>query len=84
MLINVREYRRGNQKREIKINWQHRVHKTKHYTQTNTNHKELRTYVLCVYCTFLAIVLVNSRYNLIIFSVYMCCPYEGGLPIKLA
>jgi hypothetical protein len=27
--INVREYRRGNQKRTIQRNWQHRVHKTK-------------------------------------------------------
>jgi hypothetical protein len=27
--INVREYRRGNQKWTIKRNWQHRVHKTK-------------------------------------------------------
>jgi len=28
-MINVREYRRGNQKRTIQRNWQHRVHKTK-------------------------------------------------------
>jgi hypothetical protein len=28
-LINVREYRRGNQKKEIQRNWQHRLHKTK-------------------------------------------------------
>ena len=27
--INVREYRRANQKWTIKRNWQHRVHKTK-------------------------------------------------------
>ena len=27
--INVREYRRSNQKRTIQRNWQHRVHKTK-------------------------------------------------------
>ena len=27
--INVREHRRGNQKRTIQRNWQHRVHKTK-------------------------------------------------------
>jgi len=48
--MNAREYRRGNQKWTIQINWQHRVHKTKktnqkrnpifvghHYTQTNKN-----------------------------------------------
>jgi hypothetical protein len=29
MEINVREYRRGNPKRTIQRNWQHRVHKTK-------------------------------------------------------
>ena len=28
-LLNVREYRRGNQKRTIQKNWQRRVHKTK-------------------------------------------------------
>jgi len=27
--INVREYRRANQKRTIQRDWQHRVHKTK-------------------------------------------------------
>ena len=27
--MNVREYRRSNQKRTIQRNWQHRVHKTK-------------------------------------------------------
>jgi predicted membrane protein len=27
--INVREYRRGNQKKAFQRNWQHRVHKTK-------------------------------------------------------
>jgi hypothetical protein len=47
--INVREYRRGNQKWTIQRNWQHRVHKTKknkknnticvgnHYAKTNTS-----------------------------------------------
>jgi hypothetical protein len=48
--INVREFRRGNQKWTIQRNWQHRVHKTKktkqkhnticvgnHYMQINTN-----------------------------------------------
>jgi len=47
--INVRKYRRGNQKRTIQRNWQNRVHKATekkskhnticvghHYTQTNT------------------------------------------------
>ena len=58
MKINVREYRRGNQKLTIQINWQHRVHKMKknkpksqhnmsghHYIQTNTinvNKKSLK------------------------------------------
>jgi hypothetical protein len=50
-ILNVREYRRDNQKRTIQRNWQHRVHNKKkknkikhnticvghHYTQTNTN-----------------------------------------------
>jgi hypothetical protein len=48
--INVREFRRGNQKWTIQRNWQQRVHKTKktkqkhnticvgnHYMQINTN-----------------------------------------------
>jgi predicted carbohydrate-binding protein with CBM5 and CBM33 domain len=48
--INVREYRRDNQRWAVQRNWQHRVHKTKtnkqnhnticvrhHYTRTNTN-----------------------------------------------
>ena len=35
--INVREYRRGNQKRTIQRNWQHRVHKTKK-NKTKTHH----------------------------------------------
>jgi hypothetical protein len=29
LLINVREYRSGNQEKTIQRNWQHRVHKTK-------------------------------------------------------
>ena len=29
MQINVREYRRGNEKYTIQRNWQHKVHKTK-------------------------------------------------------
>ena len=50
LYINVREYRRGKQKRTIQRNWKHRIHKTKktkqkhnsicvghHYRQTNTN-----------------------------------------------
>jgi hypothetical protein len=44
MEINVREYRRGNQKLTIQRNWQHRTHKMKknttksqHNMQTNTN-----------------------------------------------
>jgi hypothetical protein len=35
--INVREYRRGNQKRTIQRNWQHRVYKTKKY-KSKTQH----------------------------------------------
>ena len=35
-LINVREYRRGNQKWTIQRNWQHRVHKTMESKQTKT------------------------------------------------
>jgi len=35
--INVREYRRGNQKRTIQRNWQHRVYKTKK-NKTKTQH----------------------------------------------
>jgi hypothetical protein len=44
--MNIREYRRGNQKWTIQRNWQDRVHKTKKSTtqymldttvQTNTN-----------------------------------------------
>ena len=31
--INVREYRRGNQKRTIQRNWQHRIHKAKKNTE---------------------------------------------------
>jgi hypothetical protein len=54
--INVREHRRGNQKRKIQRNWQHRVHKMKknktkhnttcdghHYMQSNTNNKNKTT-----------------------------------------
>ena len=37
MEINVREYRRGNPKRTIQRNWQHRVHKTK-INKTKTQH----------------------------------------------
>ena len=35
--LNVREYRRGNQKRIIQRNWQHRIHKTKK-NKTKTQH----------------------------------------------
>jgi ferredoxin-like protein FixX len=35
--LNVREYRRDNQKRIIQRNWQHRVHKTKK-NKTKTQH----------------------------------------------
>jgi len=36
--INVREYRRGNQKWTIQRNWQHRAHKTeKNKTKTQHN-----------------------------------------------
>jgi hypothetical protein len=42
MLINVREYRRGNQKRTIQRNWQHRVHNTKK-NKTKTQHHVLDT-----------------------------------------
>ena len=41
--INVREYRRGNQKRTIHRNWQHRVHKTKKYKTKNTTQYVLET-----------------------------------------
>jgi hypothetical protein len=36
--INVREYRRGNQKWKIQRNWQNRVHKTK-TNKTITQHE---------------------------------------------
>jgi hypothetical protein len=36
-IINVREYRRGNQKYPIQRNWQHMVHKTKK-NKTKTQH----------------------------------------------
>ena len=35
-IINVREYRRGNQKRTIQRNWQQKEHKTKQNKQKNT------------------------------------------------
>ena len=35
--INVREYQRGNQKRTIQRNWQHKVHKT-YKNKTKTQH----------------------------------------------
>ena len=45
--INVREYQRGNQKRTIHRNWQHRVHMTKknkikttQYVLDTTMHKQ--------------------------------------------
>ena len=34
--INVREYRRGNQKWAIQRNWQHRIHKTQKRQTKNT------------------------------------------------
>jgi len=34
---NVREFRKGNQKRTIQRNWQHRVHKTKKEKRTQHN-----------------------------------------------
>ena len=37
--IDVREYRRGNQKRAIQRNWQYRVHKTK-TNKTKTQNKQ--------------------------------------------
>jgi hypothetical protein len=37
LLINVREYRRDNQKRTIQRNWQHKVYKTKQ-NKTQTQH----------------------------------------------
>ena len=37
LYINVREYRKGNQKWTIQRNWQHRVHKTKK-NKTKTQH----------------------------------------------
>jgi len=36
-LINVREYRMGNEKLTIQRNWQHRAHKTKK-NKTKTQH----------------------------------------------
>ena len=36
--INVREYRRDNQKLTIQRHWQHRVHKTKATNKTKTQH----------------------------------------------
>ena len=45
--INVREYRRGNQKWTIQRNWQHRVHNTKknttQYALDTTMHKQAHT-----------------------------------------
>jgi hypothetical protein len=38
MYINVREYRRGNQKWKIQRNWQHSVHKTKPKPPKKTQH----------------------------------------------
>ena len=40
--INVREYRRGNQKWTIQRNWQHRVHKTKK-NKRKTQHNMWKT-----------------------------------------
>jgi len=37
ILVNVREYRRGNKKRTIQRKWLHRVHKTKK-NKTKTQH----------------------------------------------
>jgi len=37
MYINVREYRKGNHKWTIQINWQHKKHKTKK-SKTKTQH----------------------------------------------
>jgi hypothetical protein len=41
--INVKEYRRGNQKRTIRRNWQHRVHKKKKNKAKNTTQYVLET-----------------------------------------
>ena len=40
--MNVKEYRRGNQKWTIQRNWQHKVHKTKK-NKTKTQHNILDT-----------------------------------------
>ena len=45
MLVNVRKYRRGNQKWTIQRNWQHRVHHTKK-NKTKTQHN-MRWTPLC-------------------------------------
>ena len=37
--MNVREYRRCNQKKTTQKNWQHRVHKTKKTKKTETKTK---------------------------------------------
>ena len=39
-LINVREYRKGNQKWTIQRNWQHKVHKTKKLSTQGTQDEE--------------------------------------------
>jgi hypothetical protein len=41
--INVREYRKGNQKWTVQRNWQHRVHKTMKKQNKNTAHNVLDT-----------------------------------------
>ena len=63
--LNVREYRRDNQKRIIQRNWQHRIRYTRqrktkqkhntiyvghHYTQTNTNNVNKTSALLQTTC----------------------------------
>ena len=57
MKINVREYRRGNEKWTIQRNWQHRVHKM---TESKQNHN-----AICVGHHYYASIIIRFLYILL-------------------
>ena len=68
-LINVREYRRGNQKKEIQRNWQHRLHKTKK-NKAKTQHNMCWTPLYTIKCIMTILIkTITSVLNVFTFII---------------
>jgi len=72
--INVREYRRGNQKWTIQRNWQFRVHKTKK-KQNKNNVSSPTWFIIYIYLLLKSIVSNNMiiiKTKVLLPQAYMC------------